>query len=111
MFKKELGSGYYNASDLNRVEKWCGYLASELNSVGYDISITTKINWTASDLRTASNMERIRTNIKAIMQGFHYITNIETNANSFDYKKANNWEKILWEIYNLLWRNGELVCI
>lgn len=95
--------GYYNASDLNRVESWCRYLADELNNVGYNINITTKTNWTHLDMRTASDMERIRTNIKKIMTGYHYITTIYSNAENFDYKKANNWEKILNEIFNLLW--------
>jgi hypothetical protein len=95
--------GYYNASDLNRVESWCRYLADELNAVGYNINITTKTNWSQTDMRTASEMERIRTNIKAIMTGFHYITTIYANANDFNFVKANNWEKILDEIYHLLW--------
>ena len=94
--------GYYNISDLNRVEEWCDYLATQLNAVGYNINITTKTNWVQTDLRTASEMERIRTNIRKIMQGFHYLTNIEQNANNWDYIKANNWEKILFEIYNLM---------
>ena len=103
--------GYYNATDLNRVESWCRYLADELNNRGYSITITTKTNWTTSDLRTASEMERIRTNIRALMTGFHYISSIYSNANSFDYVKANNWEKILSEIWHLVWRYGGLVCL
>lgn len=95
--------GYYNTSDLNRVESWCRYLADELNNVGYNITITTNTDWTSTDLRTASHMERIRTNIRALMTGYHYITTIYSNAESFDYIKANNWEKILDEIYHLLW--------
>ena len=94
--------GYYNTSDLNRVEEWCEYLADELNRVGYNINITTKTDWTSADLRTASQMERIRTNIKKIQQGYHYITTIYSNAENFDWQKANNWEKILDEIYNLM---------
>lgn len=101
--------GYYNTSDLNRVESWCRYLADELNRVGYNINITTKINWVSTDLRTASEMERIRTNIIALMTGYHFITRIYANADSFNYIKANNWEKILDEIYNMMWRNGKLV--
>ena len=95
--------GYYNTSDLNRVEEWCRYLADELNNAGYNITITTKTNWTSSDLRTASDMERIRTNIRALMAGYHYITSIYSNADQFNYVKANNWEKILDEIYHLMW--------
>lgn len=95
--------GYYNATDLNRVETWCRYLADQLNNAGYNINITTKTNWLETNMRTANEMERIRTNIKKIMTGFHYITTIYSNAENFDYIKANNWEKILHEIYNLLW--------
>lgn len=93
--------GYYNASDLNRVEKWCRYLADTLNSLGYNITITTKTNWVQTDMRTATEMERIRTNIKKIYQGFYYITTIYQNANEWDYIKANNWEQILNEIWNM----------
>jgi len=95
-------SGQYNASDLNRVEEWCRYLADELNSVGYDIQISTKTNWVQTDMRTSAEMERIRTNIRALMTGYHYITNIYQNAEYFDYQKANNWEQILSEIYHLM---------
>lgn len=94
--------GQYNASDLNRVESWCVYLRDQLNVLGYPITITTKTTWQPSDMRTASEMERIRANIKKIMQGFYYLTNIENNAEYFNYIKANNWEEILYEIYYLM---------
>ena len=94
--------GQYNASDLNRVESWCDYLATELNTLGYDIQITTKTDWVQTDMRAATEMERIRTNIKTIMQGYYYLTNISATAENFDYIKANNWEKILNEIYWLM---------
>lgn len=94
--------GQYNASDLNRVETWCEYLKDELNAVGYNIQITTKTDWTQTDMRTAAEMERIRQNIIKLMQGFHYQAEIFATAEYFDYKKANNWEKILDEIYWLM---------
>lgn len=99
---ERLAKGQYNASDLNRVEEWCDYLKAQLASAGYDISITTKTNWTASDMRTASEMERIRTNIKKLMQGYHSMLTIAQNAEQFDYIKANNWEQILYEMYYYL---------
>lgn len=94
--------GQWNASDMNRVEEWCKYLADELVLAGYDISITTKTNWIQSDMREASEMERIRKNIKAIMNGYYYLTNIEANAEFFNFAKANNWERILNEINTLM---------
>ena len=95
--------GQYNPSDLNRVEEWCEFLASELSNVGYSISITTKTNWQNSDMRTATDMERIRSNISKIMQGYHYLTTIASNAEYFDWIKANNWEQILDEINKLMY--------
>lgn len=94
--------GQYNSNDLNRVESWCRYLADELNARGYSINITTKTNWTQYNLRDQYNMNRIRSNIKAIMDGFHYLTQISNNVNNWDWQKANNWEKILYEIYILM---------
>lgn len=94
--------GYYNASDLNRVESWCRYLATELNKDGYSIDITVKTDWTSSDLRSASEMERIRQNIKKLMNGYHSISSIYANNNNWNYTKANRWEKILSEIYTMM---------
>lgn len=94
--------GQYNASDLNRVEYWCRYLADKLNELGYSINITTKINWVSSDMRTDAEMERIRSNIQKLMTGFHWITKIYTYANTINYDRANRYEKILFEIYNMM---------
>lgn len=94
--------GEYRAEDLNRVESWCRYLTDELNSVGYDITITTKTDWTKADLRTQLAMSRIRTNIKKIMDGYYYITNIASNTQKWDWIKANNWEQILNEINDMM---------
>lgn len=94
--------GQYQAQDLNRVESWCVYLANKLTSYSYPVSIVTKTNWTMSDKRTTSQMERIRKNIKAIAQAFYSFTQIAPSVTNFDFNKANNWEKILYEIDTLL---------
>ena len=94
--------GQYNASDLNRVETWCEYLKTELADMGYNIDIETKTNWTQTDMRTASEMERIRSNIKKLKAGFNAITSVNATAENFDWQKANNWEKVLDEIYWLM---------
>lgn len=94
--------GEYRAEDLNRVESWCRYLADEINTAGYNIVITTKTNWTQSDLRDHYNMERIRQNILKIMNGFHWITPIYNTVNGWNWNLANRWEQILSEIYNMM---------
>ena len=100
--------GQYNASDLNRVESWCEYLKNELNTMGYSISFTTKTNWVQSDPRRDSEMERIRQNILKLMTGFRWITKIYTYSNTINYSRANNYEKILNEIYNMMLGTNEL---
>lgn len=94
--------GEYKYTDLNRVETWCDYLANKLTSYSYPVSIVTKTNWTMSDRRRSSQMERIRKNIKAIAQVFYSFTQIAPSVTNFDFSKANNWEQILYEIDSLL---------
>lgn len=98
--------GSYNASDLNRVEEWCKYLADELNTLGYSINITTKTNWTYSGdtgtIRKKSDMTRIKNNILALMNGYHYISTIYSSVDNWNITKANRWEKILYEIYCMM---------
>lgn len=91
--------GQYNPSDLNRVERWCRKLADDLTVAGYPINITTKDDWFVTDLRDNTNMERIRQNILKLMTGYHFITKIYTASNTMTYIRANNYEKILDEIY------------
>lgn len=94
--------GSYNYTDLNRVESWCRYLADELTDAGYEIDITTKIDWTMADFPREAQLERIRKNIKAIIDGYRTITQIYADVNNFNYQKANNWEKILSEVYTYM---------
>lgn len=93
--------GLWNYTDMNRVESWCQYLATELTSYNYPVTITTKTNWARSSKRTSADMERVRSNIKKLKDAFYSFTNIYSNAEDFDYLKANNWEKILHEIDEL----------
>ena len=90
--------GYYNYTDLNRVETWCEYLANLLTSYSYPVSITIKKNWTMSDLPNTTDMERIRSNVNAIKTAFHAYTNIPENLEYMTIEKANDIEKILSEI-------------
>lgn len=90
--------GYYNYTDLNRVETWCEYLANLLTSYSYPVSITVKKNWAMSDLPNVNDMERIRSNVNAIKTAFHAYTNIPENLEYMTIEKANDIEKILSEI-------------
>lgn len=90
--------GYYNYTDLNRVETWCEYLANLLTSYSYPVNIQVKKDWQMSDLPNTDDMERIRKNVNAIKTAFHAYTEIPENLSYMTIEKANAIEKILSEI-------------
>lgn len=94
--------GYYNYTDLNRVESWCEYLANLLTSYSYPVSISIKKDWTMFDLPNTDDMERIRSNVNAIKTAFYAYTEIPENLEYMTIEKANAVEKILSEINNLI---------
>ncbi len=96
--EESTSKGYYNYTDLNRVEAWCEYLANLLTSYSYPVSISIKKDWTMSDLPNADDMERIRSNVNTIKTAFHAYTNIPENLEYMSIEKANAIEKILSEI-------------
>lgn len=96
--------GYYNCTDLNRVETWCEYLANLLTSYSYPVSISIKKDWNMSDLPNVNDMERVRSNVNKIKTAFHAYTDVPENLNYMTIEKANSLEKILNEI-DLLTKN------
>ncbi len=97
--------GYYNISDLNRVEGWCGYLAKLFTLYGYPVHITTKTNWSVTDFPYSSEMERIRSNVEKVKQVYcSYLATplVPTTLNRIDIEKANAIEKILFNIDELM---------
>lgn len=96
----EFLKGAYNYIDLNRIEEWCRYLADILTEYSYPVSIQTKTNWAMEDFPTQAQMNRIRGNIKALKDAYYSFTNLP-NAKNMTYQKANQFEKILFEINSL----------
>ena len=96
--EQKTSKGYYNYTDLNRIETWCEYLANLLNSYSYPVSIAIKKNWNMSDLPNTDDMERIRSNVNVIKTAFHAYTDVPENLNYMTIEKANAIEKILSEI-------------
>ena len=90
--------GAYNYTDLNRIEEWCEYLATQLTSYNYTVNITTKTNWTMKDFPTETQLDRIRSNVKKIKDAYYSYTSVPTNVNFMTYSKANQLEKVLYEI-------------
>jgi len=90
--------GAYNYTDLNRIEQWCDYLATQLTTYSYIVAITTKTDWTADDFPTQAQLERIRSNVQALKTAYYATTNTPTTLDRITYQKANDLEKILYEI-------------
>ena len=102
--ENKTAKGYYNISDLNRVEEWCNYLAELLTGYGYPVRIETKTNWTIADFPYVSEMERIRSNVSVIKQAYSYVSTpaVPETLNKLDVEKANAIEKILANIDELI---------
>ena len=93
---------YYNYEDLNRIEKWCKYLSEFLNNYNYFVSIEAKTDWSMLNFPTQSELERIRQNINRLQQAYFSFTQIPENLEYMTWRKANDIEKILYEINTLL---------
>lgn len=100
--EESTSKGYYNYTDLNRVEEWCEYLANLLTSYSYPVSIVIKKDWSMQDLPNTEDMERIRKNIGGLKTAFYAYTEIPENLNYMTIEKANSIEKILNEIDKIL---------
>lgn len=94
--------GAYNFTDLNRIETWSAYIAEQLNLYTYNVSITTKTNWTFDDFPTRSEMKRIRDNVQKLKDAFMAFTSVPADLERMTYQKANDLEKVLHELDNLI---------
>ena len=56
----------YNYTDLNRVGEAVNYLCSELNSLGFTVSVTGKTDWTVLDTPTPTQMQTYLNNLDAL---------------------------------------------
>lgn len=86
--------GALNASDLNRIEGNCEYLAELLYSCGYTADITVKTNWTTSDFPTLTHFNRIRSNITKLMDVYAQAEDMPDmrSDDRTDYIDVNNME-------------------
>jgi hypothetical protein len=98
--------GFYNISDLNRVEEAFEYLRDKMNnSYGFNLAIPTKTNWTNTDDVIHSDMERYRQNVAKIRDAIAMpVGTPQTPAsmNKLTAKEANDIEKILQAVEVLL---------
>lgn len=89
--------GYYNATDLNRVEKATKTVAAELTALGYPVTITVKTNWAITNIPLASDMARYLGNVRKCVTQFHAVPGVTlpSSMDGLNYMGANNIEKVL----------------
>lgn len=83
---------------MNRIEKWCEYLAFFLNQNSIFVKLNVKTNWTATDFPTYIEMERIRKNVATLKDVFVAKSDVPTTLERMTYEEANIIERILHEI-------------
>ena len=101
-----VNKGAYNYADLNRVEAKVEELNNILFYYGYMTNtLVIKLDWTYTDYFTPSDMTRYLNNIKAIRSALAVkptTPKVPTTMDKMTYTTANNIEKILVDIEDLI---------
>lgn len=106
MITNRASSVPYNAADLNRVEGGMQELCGRLNDdFGFNLLLTFKVDWAASDVPTLSDMERYRQNLAAIRAVILQRVSTPSTPDSMRFltwARANDIERILQDVEWLL---------
>ncbi len=98
--------GFYNYTDLNRVEQAFEYLQNKMNGeYGFALSLVIKTDWTKSDNITESNIEAYRQNVATIRSAITVTAETPETPSTIRFmtaQKANDIEKILQAVEVLL---------
>ena len=96
--------GAYNAADLNRVGQACADLYTALTGAGYAVSgyVALKTDWTNSDRPTKAQLTTYLSTVSAIKAVLPAVTDLPSTMKSLTYEGANNIEKLLVEVDDIL---------
>ena len=99
--------GAYNVSDLNRVGAALNYLRDRLAEASYmsQVAFVAKTGWAVTDIPTASNLSDYLRYVAAIREAlaqFATTPATPTNTGGLDYQEANDIEKILVDVDQLI---------
>ena len=98
-----LERGTITINTLNRIEQKQSELEGVLNELRYMVHIPTKTDWTAGDIFTFQDHQRLLSNLDSLKQAYYtYITTPDTPTYVFDWQKANDIEKILVDIEKMI---------
>lgn len=96
--------GCYNATDMNRVEAAVKALAAELNSAGYAVTVNPR-TYAESDIIRRSDFAAYLANVQTLRDAIAVRAStpeLPAAAAKLDYAGANNIEKILADLDELL---------
>lgn len=90
--------GFYNVSDIERINSYIEYLAEEL-----DLELTI-VNPSLGEALTLAKIQGIIDNVNSIRNVWYVAedTPVTPTATAWDYVKANNIEKILQALYDFM---------
>ncbi len=97
--------GYYNISDLNRVETGTEFVAKLLTQYGYPVTASIKNDWGISDFPVQSEMDRYLDNARRCVDNFckkPTTPSLTTTINGLYYHEANTIEQVLEEAPELI---------
>ena len=94
------GKGYYNYTDLNRVNAAAAYLVEELEGAGYAVpGFSAQQEWGMSSIPTEAKMNDYLNNLRAIRSVLSVNTvSLPDSMNFLGYKGANNIERVLVDV-------------
>lgn len=93
--------GFYNATDLNRVESAVEYVAGRLQSFGNAVEVYPKKDWTTKDAPAVSAMKRYLNDVaalRAVLAVLPTTPEVPPDMDGLTYTEANNIEQILKDI-------------
>ena len=96
---------YIDHDDLNRLEGAVQWIAEHLQDAGYPVRITERLNWLPADVRTQSEMDRLRDNINNLRSAYVTVSTTPRTPASITYSsinQANEIEQILADLYQLI---------
>ena len=98
--------GSYNASDLNRVGTACAYLYGLLSDYGYIVTdyIPLRTDWALTDIPTQAQMSDYIQTVAALKAVLGAAQIIPASMEKINYQDANNIEKLLLEVDDLIKR-------
>ena len=101
--RTERNKGTASVIMLNRLEQWTTYLAAQLCSYGYSVTVQTR-EWTRTDYPTRGEVDRIRRNVDALQAGFYSLPDWREIVynNTLGHEQANALEWDLQRLYDWL---------